>query len=67
MVEGDGAFVCDTSADMIAEVERELNLRARVYPRWIESGRLKQSTADEQVRRLEAVLAALRTKLAEEG
>jgi len=48
-----------TLADMIHEVRRELGQRAHVYPRLVEKGRLKGSTADEQVRRLQAVLAIL--------
>lgn len=54
-----GALLPVRIADMITEVERELALRAAVYPRWVASGKLKQSTADEQVRRLRAVLDVL--------
>lgn len=46
--------------DQIACVEREIAMRRRVYPRWVESGKLKQGEADEEIRRMEAVLETLR-------
>lgn len=49
-----------TLQEMIAEVERELALRARVYPKWVAAGRLSQAKADAYTRRLEAVLELLR-------
>ena len=44
----------------IAEVEREIALRRRVYPRWTAAGRLTQAAADRQIETMEAVLATLR-------
>lgn len=49
-----------TIAEQIATVEREIALRRRVYPRWVSYGRMKQATADEEIRRMEAVLETLR-------
>jgi hypothetical protein len=46
--------------DQIAEIEREVALRRRVYTAWVQAGRLKQSVADEQLRRMEAALATLK-------
>lgn len=46
-------------ATQVACVEREIELRKRVYPRWVESGRLKQEKADEEIRRMEAVRDSL--------
>lgn len=43
----------------IDEVDRELKMRAQVYPSWVARGKLRQSIADYQVRRLEAVMATL--------
>jgi hypothetical protein len=48
-----------TLPDMIAEVKRELAMRERVYPGWIANGRLKQATADRDMRRMRAVLELL--------
>lgn len=44
----------------IAEVEREIKLRRRVYPRWCQDGRLSHAAADRQIETMEAVLATLR-------
>lgn len=43
----------------IEEVERELDQRSRVYPRLISTGKLRQSIADYQVGRMEAVKRTL--------
>ena len=47
-------------ADMITEVEREIRMRRAVYPHQVARGNTRQSTADERIRRMEAVLATLR-------
>lgn len=44
----------------LAEVEREITLRRRVYPRWIATGRLSQAAADRQIAMMEAVAMTLR-------
>jgi hypothetical protein len=41
-------------------VEREVKLRERVYPRWIQGGRMTQTLADREVDLMKAVLARLR-------
>ncbi len=51
-------------AAQIAEVARECDVRARVYPRWIESGRLKPEDA---ARKLAAMRAALVTLMEAEA
>ena len=48
-----------TIAEQISCVDRELGMRARVYPRWVKSGKLNQSAADLEIRRMEAVRATL--------
>jgi hypothetical protein len=45
--------------EMLAEVEREIALRRRVYPRWVEAGKLKLDRAERQILVLEAVAAFL--------
>lgn len=45
--------------EQIECVQRELRQRARVYPRLIESGRMTQQKADEETRRMGAVLNTL--------
>lgn len=46
--------------DQIAEVERELRQRERLYPKWIAEGRIKQDTADAKLRALRAAALSLR-------
>ena len=43
----------------IACVERELKMRVRVYPRWVEARRMTQQKADVEISTMEAVLATL--------
>ena len=43
----------------IAEVERELALRRSVYPRQVDSGKMKQSLAELLIERMEAVQQTL--------
>ncbi len=45
-----------TRAAKIKEIERELMMRAQVYPRWIEAGRLSQHEADRRAAVLRAIL-----------
>jgi hypothetical protein len=49
-----------TRTDMVMEVERELALRRRVYPRLIATGRMKLQQAERQITVMEAVLEELR-------
>lgn len=44
----------------IAEVERELDQRAKVYPRMVSTNKLRQSVADLHVVHMQAVLTTLR-------
>ena len=43
----------------IACVQREIGLRKRAYPRWIQLGKMTQPVADEQLASMEAVLVTL--------
>ena len=40
----------------IVELERELKYRERLYPRWIDSGRMTRRTASQQLVILRAIL-----------
>lgn len=44
----------------VACVERELRMRERVYPRWIESGRMTRAQALAEIAAMTAVLETLR-------
>lgn len=45
--------------EQIAEVEREIRQRARLYPAWVEKGRLKAETADAKLAALRAAQSTL--------
>jgi hypothetical protein len=47
-------------AEQIAELDRELRLRNRVYPRLVADGRLSEATANRHTRALRAALRTLR-------
>lgn len=40
-------------------VRRELAMRRRVYPRWVQQERMTQKKADDELAAMEAVLATL--------
>ena len=41
-------------------VERELKMRRRVYPRWVDDGKMSQAKADQEIARMAAVLLTLK-------
>lgn len=55
----EGAEPPVTLADEIAEVRRELRLRYRHYPRWIEAGKMTEAEARRHIAVLDAVLTRL--------
>ena len=61
-----GTLPIDLRAQL-AEVEREIALRRRVYPRWVQIGRLSQAAADRQIAVMEAVLATARGSILEKS
>lgn len=50
----------DTFDQQLAEIDRELAMRKRLYPQWVERGTLRQDTADRQVAILQAVRETVR-------
>lgn len=54
-------------AEQIASVDREIRMRERVYPRWIEQRRMMAKTAEHEIACMRAVLATLRRVAVEEG
>ena len=43
----------------IACVRREITMRERVYPRWVDSGRMSSDLAEHELAAMRAVLATL--------
>lgn len=46
--------------DQREEVEREIRQRERLYPKWIETGRIREATATEKIATLKAAADSLR-------
>lgn len=46
--------------DMIKCVEREIGMRMRVYPRWVEQKKMSIEKADLEIRTMQAVLDKLK-------
>ena len=53
--------------EQIASVEREIRMRERAYPRWIEQRRMTAKTAEHEISCMRAVLATLQRIAAREG
>lgn len=49
-----------TIEDQIKAVEREISMRRRVYPRWVENKRMSREKADKEIATMEAVLETLK-------
>jgi len=49
--------------EMRDELKRELAMRGRVYPRWIEIGKLDADTGNLQILKLRACLAFIEAEL----
>lgn len=45
--------------EMIKEARREVKMRHSVYPRWIDKGHITPKAANEQIRRMTAILEFL--------
>jgi hypothetical protein len=52
-------LLAPTIADQVACVKREIALRARVYPKWVFAGKMKQAAADRELATMRAVLATV--------
>jgi hypothetical protein len=45
-----------TESDKYACAKRELAMRQRVYPRWVEQGRMTQTKADAEIACMSAIV-----------
>jgi hypothetical protein len=59
-------MVTITLAAQLAEVKREIALRHRVYPRWVQSGKLTKQAADDALAAMDAVRQTLQRLVGEE-
>jgi hypothetical protein len=56
-----------TRAEVLACIEREIALRERAYPRWIEAGRMTTEKAAKELGLMRAVFAIVRQLPAEQA
>jgi len=49
-----------TTADKLACVERELRMREKTYPRWIDAGKLSLGRATHEIEAMKAIVADYR-------
>lgn len=52
--------------DQIKCVAREIAMRRNVYPKWVDSKRMKQEAADREIAAMEAVIETLK-KVKDDG
>lgn len=48
-----------TDRELAEEARREAAMRRSVYPRWVEAGKLSQSTADKRIEMMEEIARRL--------
>ena len=53
-----------TDVDKLNCAVRELLMRKRAYPRWVESGRMKPEVADMEIKVMQAIVLDYRNKVA---
>lgn len=53
-----------SAEDKLACVEREVKMRRRVYPRWVENKRMTQAQADREIALMEAIADDYRAEAA---
>jgi hypothetical protein len=51
-----------TNHDKYECARRELAMRQRVYPKWVESGRMSQATADHEIACMKAIVEDYKEK-----
>ena len=50
-----------TLDQMVKCVEREIGMREKHYPRWVEQKKLLQATADQELARMRAIMDLLKS------
>lgn len=55
-----------TTQEKIKEIQRELNMRKRVFPTWVLQGRIKEEVANKRIRIMEEILADYQEKAKQE-
>lgn len=53
-------------SDQLAAAQREVKMRERVYPRWVQQGKMTQAKADAELAAMRAICATLEPLAASE-
>lgn len=56
-----------STEDIIKEVQREINMRKRVFPTWVLQGRITQQQSDKRIGIFEQILEDYKQKLEDEN
>jgi len=56
-----------TTTDIIKEIQRELNMRKKVFPTWVLQGKLKENVANKRIKIMERILEDYKQKLISEN
>lgn len=55
-----------TTQEKIKEIQRELNMRKKVFPNWVLQGRIKEEVANKRIKIMEEILADYQEKAKQE-
>lgn len=55
-----------TTEEKMKEIQREINMRKRVFPTWVLQGRITQQVADKRIKIMEDVFEDYKTKKEQE-
>lgn len=56
-----------TTTDIIKEIQRELNMRKKLFPTWVLQGRIKEDVANKRIKIMERILEDYKQKLISEN
>jgi hypothetical protein len=56
-------MITPSPADLLACAEREVRMRDRVYPRWVQIGRMTQAKADHEIACMKEIADLLRQQV----
>lgn len=54
------------TTDIIKEIQRELNMRKKVFPTWVLQGRITQQVADKRIKIMEYIFEDYKIKKEQE-
>lgn len=58
--------IMSTTEEKMKEIQRELNMRKRVFPTWVLQGRITQQVADKRIKIMEDIFEDYKIKKEQE-